>query len=230
MVAFADQNCLQTEIIEAQELNKALVFNLEEWKMTNNHTEKTIIEQQSLNVSLVENLNEWQLANQQIETEIISLQRVNEGLQSEIKSLETLREEKKELSNLNQIAENLIRTQKQLLTKQETNADEMFKQYENLLSLKQNLIVKLEQENEKYKSRADLTDFKGALTANLDEWQATNKNLEEMILGEQNLNENLMKNYNEWQTANIQIESLNNQELKQKLKEIESLKEEKESR
>ena len=255
-MASTDQNQLQIEINESAELNQALITNLEEWKISNELIEKSILEQQNLNLNLNENLNEWQLANNQIENQIINIQQENNCLQekmsfiqtahSSLVSFQNLIDEKQDLSNLNQISENLIKTQKQLIIKQDSSATEMLNQYENLTNLKQSLIEKLEKEietqnvnNEKFKlisesnqiekTLDELKEFNKVLTTNLDEWQNTNKNLEALILTEQNINGKLMENYSEWQDANIQLEALNNQELKKKLEEIELFKQEKET-
>ncbi len=213
-----------------------------EWKFSNEQLEKSIIEQQEINKQLMQNLNEWQQSNKSIEYQFSEMQE--------------LKFEPKNANNdafiLNEITENLINAQKCLIMKQEEENNKSVSKYEKLLSLKELLIEKLEEEILKKnlsgnislmeKNIIYLQQLNQDLTTNLVEWQTSNKNIENLILDEQDLNNKLTFNFSKWKETNnliqneydktIEINTLKkeflskDQEIKEEIEKINDLKNE----
>ena len=196
--------------------------------------ETNILELQDLNKLLNNNLIEWKDANAIIQNQIISFQEQNKNLTNDLVSLECKSENKSndQINKLKYEVDFISKENEGLTLKiNGLNIDMDRLKFENC-----SLITQLNELKSLFKERTqlessldDLKNKNEILGLNLKEWQTVNKNIQDSVLNEQELNCQLMDSLNVWQNCNIQLQSANDSEVKKITSEINMLNLEKEN-
>ena len=231
---------MEKAILDEQAMNQELTESLSAWQEANQQigTQINAIQAQQSQtmdtLALLKEIEELKAdlkqSRESLESSIIDRERLETKIQRFNKEIEEITTEKiayQNEANLSKTLEKLNSLQKSMIEKQEKEFDEKIEKYENLMRLKDQLVVKLEDEinrrveqestqlrtghlvtHEKHFETeiSEARDTNEALKANLDEWRKANQSLEEMVLYEQQLNPELIQNLNEWQLTNREIQ------------------------